>query len=380
MIKKVLIISICILFFSCNNDKKEKLSLYELKNKGNISYILDEKSSFNIKSAEIQYIDKDEMFSFLNLNDNSIIYYKDNKQEKIVFEIEGQNGIGRLDFFSSHTFLGKDKILIIQSQQGKAFLINTKGKVIDKFDLIDIKNKSSLTVFPYSNTLNPILVNGNNIYTRCHPVGYFDDKSKIKSFMSLDIKTKKVLFTGQSLDRYYNSFWGALYKYTPSITFDDKQDILLNFPISEEIFKIKNNNLESVFLAKSKFINNKAKPFNENPIYGNEKSADWNRINNYSASNSDYAALLHDKYKNLFYRIVYLRNSIEDVKLGKRVPNFSIIVLDNNYKILLEKKFKSDIYSPELILISKKGIMIARKDLYYLDNDNLVFDIFNVEI
>ncbi|WGH74118.1 DUF4221 family protein [Tenacibaculum tangerinum] len=118
---------------------------------------------------------------------------------------------------------------------------------------------------------------------------------------------------------------------------------------------------------------------NDDLEYGNKENVNWNNINSYSLSNSDYTAVIKDSYRNLYYRIVYLRPSLEDVKKGKRVPDFSVIVINENLDIIVEKKFNSTIYSHTIIIPNEKGLAIARKDLYNLNDNKLTFSFFNIK-
>ncbi|MGW8124066.1 DUF4221 family protein [Roseivirga echinicomitans] len=101
--------------------------------------------------------------------------------------------------------------------------------------------------------------------------------------------------------------------------------------------------------------------------------------NEYSLSTSDYNRIIYDSYRNVYYRIAYLRPSIDMLRLGQRTIDFSISILDENFIKIGERKFDGKIYRSSMILVGSLGLNIARIDLYNDDQDLLSYDIFKLE-
>jgi hypothetical protein len=374
------IFRLILIFFtliSCSNNETDVL-LQEIEKK---VFILDESSSLNISSASFfTNLSNNENFSFLNVNNNSLVIYKDSIPLSIKLDVEGANGVGNLNTFTSHKILPNNTFALVQSQMGKVFVLNKKGKVLNKFELFNINNRKSFYSFPYNSINNPIIFLDNGLYFTESLVKYFEnynDVPLIRKLSMLDGKSESFFLLPKL---YEKNFWGALFKYNLSIskTINDEH-FLVNSPISEDLYKIdlEGNILEKIE-CKSKFINN-IEPMNNDKLYGNKNSADWKKINSYSLTSSDYNSIIFDKFNKLYYRIIYLRPDLNKYISGERKPDFSIIVLDDKFNILGEQKFNSKIYSNNFILVSKSGLAIARKDLYEEDNNKLTFSIFKLK-
>ncbi|UAM98042.1 DUF4221 domain-containing protein [Polaribacter litorisediminis] len=373
---KFRLIFIFLILISCSNKNTDFL-LEEIQKK---VFILDESSSFNIKSSSFfSNLSNKENFSFLNINNNSLVIYEDSIPKIIKLEVEGANGVGNLNTFTSHKILPDNTVALVQSQMGKVFLLSKKGKVLNKFELFNINDRKSFYSFPYNSINNPIIYLDNRLYFTESLVKYFGnykDVPLVRELSIIDGKTKNIF----SLPKVYEeNFWGALFKYNLSIskTTNDQQ-FLISLPISTNLYKIdfKGNILKEIE-CKSKFIDN-IEPMNNDKLYGNKNIADWKKINSYSLTSSDYNSIIFDKFNKLYYRVVYLRPDLDKYISGDRKPDFSIIVLDEKFNVLGEQKFDSNTFSNNFILVSKEGLAIARKDLYEQDNDKLTFSIFKL--
>jgi hypothetical protein len=96
----------------------------------------------------------------------------------------------------------------------------------------------------------------------------------------------------------------------------------------------------------------------------------------YSLSTSDFAGLLIDSFKQYVIRIAYIRPSLFQVQEGNKIPDFSIIISDNELNRLGEFKFDEKIYDCVNIFITEEGINVFRKDLYKEDENYLFFETF----
>lgn len=99
-------------------------------------------------------------------------------------------------------------------------------------------------------------------------------------------------------------------------------------------------------------------------------------MENEAMSHSDFAGILYDEFNKVYYRIVYLRPNLEEVKAGNKAPNFSIITLDENLQKIGEDFFDQKTYDNSMIFVSSKGLNIARKDLFYENEELIQFEIF----
>ncbi|WGH74119.1 hypothetical protein P8625_08285 [Tenacibaculum tangerinum] len=255
---RIILFYILMVFLSCESNTTNGIDFVD---SGQETYELNDKSTFNIRSAEFSNFNNESFFSFLNINDNTLVKYvgEEKKASVLNLDSEGEDGVGSLDFFSTHKFISKDSILILQSQIGKMFLLNSKGKKLKTYELYNVSEKGSFVTFPSNGVLNPILYDDNqNIFTRCSMVKYFKDYQNIKLVKKINLQnnySEDIL----SLPKIYNDgFWGALFKYEPSICFYDKEHLLVSFPIVNDIYKVnlKGESIEKISI-KSKFLSKK---------------------------------------------------------------------------------------------------------------------------
>ena len=373
------------IFFSCKEEKKDlnKVTKEEktssLIKKKELRYKLNKTSTlFNISSASF-YANSSgkQYFSFLNTNDNSLVIYENEKPLSIKLSIEGPNGVNKIGSLTSHKIISPDSIIILNSQTGRLFLVNKEGKRLNAYELIDIKNKKGLQTYPGNNSIAPILYYENKVILKNNFSRYFKDYSNIGTIKVVDLNSAKTYDIFELSKKYEKGFWGALFKYSASTCLTHNNHLLVSYPIDDVLYEIDlEGNVIDSFNCKSEFID-KFLPMSNNMIYGNNQNADWKKIGNYSFYNSDYAGILYDKYRERYYRIVYLRPSREEVLRGNTIPDFSILILDKTFNVVDEHRFNSSQYFPSLILVSKEGLAIARKDMYLKDDNYLVFDVYN---
>ena len=94
--------------------------------------------------------------------------------------------------------------------------------------------------------------------------------------------------------------------------------------------------------------------------------------------NAWYNNLLYDPYREVYYRIAYPPSTLDKgvrpmelVQFGRK--NFSIIILDKDFRILGETLFPDNTYNPTIMLVRPEGLYIS--DSHYLNpqfNDDIL--------
>lgn len=112
---------------------------------------------------------------------------------------------------------------------------------------------------------------------------------------------------------------------------------------------------------------------------------DYNGTLKSMCENPNYGNLLYDKYRNVYYRVCYLKTEIDNREnymelwdFGRKI--FSIIILDKNFNIIGETVFPEYTYNPNLMYIDEKGLYISEnhyKNTNY-DDDKLIFRLFRL--
>jgi hypothetical protein len=95
--------------------------------------------------------------------------------------------------------------------------------------------------------------------------------------------------------------------------------------------------------------------------------------------------MIYDKYRDVYYRIAYPEtemengeNYLEIFRTGRK--NFSIIILDKEFKIIGETLFPDYTYISNTMFVSEKGLFIRsnhHKSAAF-EEDKLIFDCFEL--
>ncbi|MFZ2906532.1 MAG: DUF4221 family protein [Cyclobacteriaceae bacterium] len=355
---------------------------YHLKESGAVTFDLDEKSTFKSGSVNYALIDSIEYYSFLNSVDNSINIFKLTSQaifKKTKFEVEGPNGVGRLDIVQ-HLLVSLDSLLIYNINMGTLFLVDLDGKVKDKFTVFDFKNDSG-NAFPEPSNSAPLIKLGNKIFISCTLHARLNDYKNYKNVLCYDISTRTASYVTPLPEIYSQAFWGAGFKYIPCLS-SNGTEIVISYPIVSSIYKADlAGNIKSKSEVTSSFVD-KMQPMKEDIRFGTQN--DINQYNEeqkiYSFSNSDFSTIKYDPYNKLYFRKTYIRPPVDSVKMGNRIPDFSISVLTEDLDKLVEMRFDSEIYDLSMHFIGRDGYYIARRDLYNINDEQIVFTRFNTAI
>lgn len=378
MTSKKISYSICTLIYaiifctSCDftKNKNKDNAIYSLKETyESISFPLDKDTKSSIMTMSTYSTENNkEYLTFQNPNKNQILFYNldsCNLEFKIEPEIDGPNGVAFILGYYIHNL---DSIFLTTRSFEEISLINQEATLIDKFEYGKTEEGIELKRF-YSTTsiYTPIVIDSNNIYIvpGCNRWG---EKNPVSAY--IDLKTKET----HSLPFYYPTFPGAdnknkragIEEYM-SRCFDGKQ-FVYSFYFDEYIYvtsmnheKINRIKVKSKYIDKVKYIDDYGKTSIEQ-----------------SCEIPNYGNLIYDKYRNIYYRIAYPETHIESKIKGFELreygrKNFSIIILDDQFKVIGETLFPDYTYNSRLIFVKKDGLYIS--DSHYLNpnyNDNIL--------
>ena len=63
----------------------------------------------------------------------------------------------------------------------------------------------------------------------------------------------------------------------------------------------------------------------------------------YSRTSSDFNKIISDPYRGYYYRVAYIRPTLEEFRSGNTVIDFSISILNEDFKKIGEKLFDGSI-------------------------------------
>ncbi len=355
---------------------------YTLTEYDTVTFPLDSTTAFWHYSSSISKSRSDTtyFYSFINGFDQSIksLSLNGDKIKSIPLNVKTESGLNLFSEVSTHIFNSPNDLLIYNSNSGTLFNIDSTGYVKTKYDIINY-SKDKNTPFPEPSTINPSIKNGDNIYFSCGLISRTDYRN-IGMILKYNLKTRKREFILPLPDTYNKAFWGSPFKYLPNLTLNSKDSTLvISYPISSIVYKADlNGNIIDDVSVGSKYFS-EIKPMFNDINYADGKNRDYGNEDIFSFSNSDFAKIIFDEDKNLYYRFAFIRPDINEVKLGNKIPDFSIIITDENLKKIGESRFSGEIYDISMVAVTKHGIWLPRKDFYVEDHSKISFSLFKIQ-
>lgn len=320
----------------------------------------DTKNNFNIYSV---YKDKDgkEYFTFQNIENNTIHFY-DLKQQKPAFRItpsqEGSNGVGRI---FGYYIQNLDSIYVFNFYESGLYLINKNCDLLDKQPFPELKP----SCFMATASLLPVRIE-HTLYTCIEP-NRLIEHDPVSVAINMNTKEEKKL----PFD--YPDYPGSevkLKRYGMEASYSrcyDGQRFIYSFHYDENIYVAtpEHDSIRKVSV-KSKYFDKVQLP--------DELTASPEDF----CVNAWYNNLLYDPYREVYYRIAYPPSTLDKgvrpmelVQFGRK--NFSIIILDKDFRILGEPLFPDNTYNPTIMLVRPEGLYIS--DSHYLNprfNDDIL--------
>lgn len=359
--KIIKIILSCLILTSISCSEKSQIKKYTLKKtEKKLSFVLDSDTKNELRVYSI-YKEKEgkEYFTFQNPNTNTILFYnlqKQNLEFKVNFPIDGNNGIGFANGYYIHNL---DSIYVPNRDIKEISLVNKNGTLITKYSYDKDVAPENLSIFSISASYQKQAeVIGRTMYLYSGP-NRFNDHDPVSIKFNMDS------YDISALPFDYPEYPGSdnkLKKFGLETAFSrcfDGKHFIYSFYYDENIYiaSIEHDSIKKIPI-KSKYFDKVILPgeltatpqdFCENPWYGN---------------------LLYDKYRNIYYRISYPKESIDkNIRPGELLSygrkNFSIIILDKNFNKIGETLFPDFTYNSRIMIILKDGLYIS--DSHYLN-------------
>lgn len=129
--------------------------------------------------------------------------------------------------------------------------------------------------------------------------------------------------------------------------------------------------------AKSKYLDETMPTF--------PKDVDGRGFSEYFFAKSRYESLIHDPYRNVYYRFAFPTVPIESDEqlkaLRTRPEGFIVMVLDEDFRVLTERKFEAGHYLPSNFFVGEKGLYLSlnHPDNPEMEEDQLAFELIRLE-
>lgn len=315
-----------------------------------------------------------EYIVFQNGFQNEICFYDFNTQElafKIKPHFEGDNGVGSMFGFYVHNL---DSIFLTSRGVERIFLIDTACVVKDKInyskttDGIPLRRTYSCTHY-----YHPIDKIGNKLYmiSGCdrkrkeNPISYTIDLDtrEIEALPFQYLKLRTQINPGKTATE--EDLFSRIY---------DGERFIYSFSYSEDVYiasvdhqTITKKTVKSRYLDEYVFSDD----------FGNVTFKD-------GCEKGEYGNLLYDKYRNVYYRIIYPKSDvpgnltdreyIDLLSYGKK--GFSIIILDKDLNVMGETLFPDYTYNSMMAFVHEDGLYLSASHAF---NENYSDDWLNFQ-
>jgi hypothetical protein len=311
----------------------------------------------------------------------------------IEFEKEGPNRIYPISSFYYHS---NDSIFLYSSDASTFQLIDSEAYVLNEWRLFDSKYPKSISdsiiggngsSYPFSYTQNSIFhfpflydESRGNLIIQIMPVSELAGFGDRKTIFSAPILGRVNLNKGTF--EHIRGRWPENYleEKAPNNPFvhlslsHDSSNVLLTYFNSDVIFSTKDNKF---FEIPSNYFDDRYTLFsiNENADYATEEELDAYH------NDEGYVNLVHDSYSGLYYRIAKHANEKNENKSMHRMESaWSIIVFNEQFKILGEVLMPEKVYNYLQILPTSNGLLISKENPYSPTNKEEVYEFDLVEI
>lgn len=174
---------------------------------------------------------------------------------------------------------------------------------------------------------------------------------------------------------YKNKCWSPNHE-SISYTLNNKNKLILLFKNDATLYKydLDNERITDTIKFESNYAS-KIKPIKCG-------ISDKQKIMHFGMSAS-YEVIKYDSYKDIYYVIVQLpltKDQINSVKNPFTLNPFSLIVLDNSFNILVERKFEGGIYNYLDFFVTKEGLWLSKNSPHNpnFDENKLRFSLINI--
>jgi len=353
IVVSISILIICLVIVSCDISKEKdngSMSEYTLKALDTIKISID--SITMSINPTYYYFDVATQKSYLVLlNENSLtLQFYDWQSKKLVKKIalssDGPNGVGQISDFYLHTF---DSIFVLASYNFSIAMIDSTGKLKNKHRLLQANIKfngsgpppianseKDYTARPISDNLNPIILQGDELFMRAIPA--IDPTRNSSLFFDIGKVGFRFRVTDSTIS-YFMSY-PELYKQNghkiPLQFLDesycynsDKQIFVYSFPCDNNIYSV---GLKD-FLVKNYWAGSHY--FNEVKI-PTKKLDDSNKEGEFVANNYHFERIMYDNYHKTYYRLVWHPDLHNPFSFSNPTKPFkidlSVIILNDDFE------------------------------------------------
>ena len=347
------------LLLSCNGDYKNPKVLYKylkpdrdlitIKTQNDsLSFMLQENVYNDIKSFNTFTADNREYISLYDRRSESINIYEISTQ-KLVKTIVLTKIFDRNKLYKTSTYCKNfDTVLVIT--RSKLYLLDKTGEVKK---IISFLKKPQFAWGYFDNTNLPNF-SGEKLYIGVRMLAKessLKDVKKWRTIYELDLNSRKVSLLYSLPDFYHKKYYGKHFL-QQSYCYNEKNNFVFSFPTDSNIYETNLKNLNNAYYAGSK---------NNGPIFkgASQYAVLKDKKNEYFFLTESYDAIYFDRTNKRYLRIVRNALSNQNYHSNNRQKKQSVIVMNNDFKIIGESTIDNTIDMKELF-ITREGNLYAR--------------------
>ena len=326
-----------------------------------LEYTIDDETvipTYNLYTFEEKGV---EYLTFSNPLSRVILIYNQHSSElvkKIRFDKEGPNGVGSHIF--GYYIKDFNHIYLPSANKPLIYLTDTTGILKNQIDFSQTEdglmaNKAHYTNLDYTQ----LVFMGNSLFIPQALNNRLGEKMVEKSPIGILVDTVSGKTTSFPMNHPYvipyNQRLEAIGGTMVASQIYDGENLIVSFNKDERLYKIDTQGQVETFLAKSRYIPRLRFP---------KAPDDFSQLLKKTCEDAEYRNIFYDKYRKVYYRFVSLETELEANENYHKIlhsgkADFSIMILDENFKVLGETRFPTFTYVPHICFINKDGLYLS---------------------
>jgi hypothetical protein len=367
------------IIFSCSSKPTEEEFITDLYKISEINLPLDDSTAFDFIRTSYLFENDTEFLYHQNEFKKSIQVYNldlETLEKEIRYPFTPPLGINMVQGI---LVINSDSVFIFPTLTVRgSLLINDSGEVLNRYMPPRDKSIEESLVNHISFGSMPTILNKGRLRFIQLPMFELSNPANIndefKFEVSYNIEANTLEFVEESgfPDFYQDKIWAGGDLQVSRIE-DDFERVIYSWKYLDSLIYISNGK-EYKISARSIYKKNEIKPFSMIPEQEKEGKA--------LIENPKYYGIYYDPYRKLYYRTfqipgIYDQDAIPNEMDAKK--QFSVIVLDKDFKIIKEVIFPGGIYNVYRAFVGKKGFYLPKNNILNpeLREDNLSIDVFD---
>lgn len=311
-------------------------------------------TSYNAIKSFNYFVDKGtEYISFYDDLSNSIMIYQF-KSKSLIKKILLKNILPDKKVYKTTVFTKSLDSIFIASYLS-LYMLDTTGTIKDS---IAYRTKPDIVVSSLDN-LNPPILKDNILFTEARPRLDHTNKKDLRKWKVLyqfDLK-KKASNIGYQLPKTYQDNIYSYFFFYNSYCYNDKGRFVFSFPADTCIYETDLHKYHNAYYAKSKHQNEAIQPV----IDMKELSLGEGATKLFQLSDS-YGAIYFDPFNKRYLRVAEQKLKAQDIANKKIKKQQSIIILNEEFKIIGESTIDERI-SLSFVFLAIDGRIYARTNI-----------------